>query len=201
MEVCSEFIISLLSHTKLTHLDLSNNSLQYLPQNIQEAKHLTKIWLSGNPFVCDCSMLWMIDWIANFTLSSKEHVVQNYRNITCINTLMEESPIYKLNRVHMGCFPDRMPSWEIALLSVSGILLIAIVVIILIMFKKWEEIKFRLNIIDRNRVEDITGKKSDALLSYRYSYRKTNSNSKANPWLLITELNELNEFNECYKIH
>ncbi len=163
-EVCPEFIRSLSLKKMLRQLDLSENRLQYLPQNMQEAKHLTKIWLTGNPFVCDCTMLWMIDWIANFTLPSTEHVVQNYHNITCTNGVMAGQPIYTLNRVDMGCFPDRMPSWEIALLAVVGFLVIAIAVSIVFLFKKREKLKFLLL---RDKDEKLDGKEFDVLISYR----------------------------------
>ncbi len=163
-EICPEFIFSLFKRRNITQLDFSLNRLQYLPETIKEAKHLTKIWLNGNDFMCDCTMLWMIDWLANFTTPAKENVVQNYQNVTCANGILDGIPIYQLNRVTMGCFPDRMPSWEIALLVITGIAVIAIAFLIVILFKKREEIKLRLL---RDKDETLEGKEFDALISYR----------------------------------
>ncbi len=163
-KICPEFTDSLLTHTHLTQVDLSGNKLQFLPQNIIEAKHLIKIWLSGNDFQCDCSMLWMIGWLANFTTPSGENVIQDHKKITCANGEMAGLPIYQLNRVSMGCFPERMPSWEIAILAITGVVVMAVAVLIVIIFKKREEIKFRLL---RDKGEILEGKEADVLISYR----------------------------------
>ncbi len=163
-QICPEFIDSRLPNTELTQVDLSQNKLQYLPKKIMEANHLTKIWLTGNDFFCDCSMLWMIEWVANFTSPSGENVIQDHKKIMCANEEMAGLPIYQLNRVSMGCFPERMSSWEIALLAITGILVIAVAILIVIIFKKREEIKFRLL---RDKGENLQGKEADVLISYR----------------------------------
>ena len=162
---CPEFTDSLAKYKNLKQLDFSNNNLTYLPPNIQDAKQLTKVWINGNRFICDCSMLWMARWIANFTLPSGENVIQGYKEIMCLENDKDKRQIYQLNPVEMGCFPERMPSWEIALLTVTGIVVISIAVLIIILFKKREGIKFRLL---RDKGESLEGKKFDALIAYRY---------------------------------
>ena len=47
----------------IKYLDISNNKLQYLPKEIQDTHNLTKLWISNNPYVCNCDMLWMRDWL------------------------------------------------------------------------------------------------------------------------------------------
>ena len=59
----------------LKYLDISNNTLQYLPKEIQNTNNLTKLWISDNPYTCDCDMLWMRDWLIDATnVIDKEHV-------------------------------------------------------------------------------------------------------------------------------
>ena len=165
-EVCPIFTHSLAKHKNLVHLDLQDNNLKYLPQSIENVKHLTRVWLSGNAFICDCSMIWMIEWIANFTTSSGENVIQQYKNITCTNDVMAGKPIYLLNRVDMECFSKGMPSWGIGLL-VTGLLVftIAAFIIIIYIYKKRKEIKLRLL---QDKDENVEDKEFDVLISYRY---------------------------------
>ncbi len=85
---------------------------------------------------------------------------------------MKVKAIVELNRVDMGCYPDRLPSWEITLLVVTGILFIAIGVSMFLVFRRWKEVKFWLykhfDILDKSDIgEDLEGIKFDGLLSYR----------------------------------
>ena len=45
------------------HLDVRGNYLKTLPQTITKANNMTKLWLSDNPYQCECDMLWMKDWL------------------------------------------------------------------------------------------------------------------------------------------
>ncbi len=56
---------------------LNGNMLQQVPSLLQALKFQTTIWLSNNPFVCDCDMMWMRDWLLNATN------VGDRDNITC----------------------------------------------------------------------------------------------------------------------
>ncbi len=173
-ELCPEFTSSLAQHKSLKYLDLSFNKLKYLPKNIQDAKHFTKILINHNDFICDCSMVWMIDWVSNFTLKTpgKEHVIQDYTNITCSNGVLAGKPIYELNRVDLGCFPDRMPSWEIGLLASAGIVVICVGVAVFVLLRRRNQVKYwlykRFDILDKGcDGENLDGKEFDAFLSYR----------------------------------
>ena len=46
-------------------LDLRGNKLKILPKSIMKAHKTTKLWLSENPFECNCDMLWIRDWLLN----------------------------------------------------------------------------------------------------------------------------------------
>ena len=170
--ICPSFLESFVQSKHLKELGFHNNKLLSIPQEIQEIRS-AKIWLGNNPFECNCDMLWMISWLANATLSSGEHLVPDYRNVTCSNGVYQGKPIYKLNRVHMGCYPDRMPSWEIALFVIVGITLVMFCVITFLAFRRWNEVKFwiykHFDILDkRDKDENLDGIKFDGLLSYRY---------------------------------
>ena len=49
----------------IDHLDIRGNKLKSLPQSIMKAKNGSSIWISQNPYQCNCDMLWMRDWLLN----------------------------------------------------------------------------------------------------------------------------------------
>ena len=44
------------------YLDISRNNLTEIPQIITKASNISKLWISENPFECNCDMMWMKDW-------------------------------------------------------------------------------------------------------------------------------------------
>ncbi len=157
---------------QITELDISNNLLKSLPREIVRATKTTKIWLSKNPYMCNCDMLWMVDWLANAKLSSGKPVVQDYKDVTCSGGIADGIHMYRLNQVDIGCYPSKMATWEIGLLAATGAILILIGMTMFFVFKKWKEVKFWLyqhfDILDkRDRGEDLSGIRFDALISYR----------------------------------
>ncbi len=55
----------------------TKTNVHQLP-NKQEASVIqTKLWLSNNPFICNCDMMWMKDWLQNATN------VLDRENVTC----------------------------------------------------------------------------------------------------------------------
>ena len=47
----------------IKHLDISRNILKRLPQEITNMNSTGELWISGNPYECNCYMLWMKDWL------------------------------------------------------------------------------------------------------------------------------------------
>ncbi|VVC94620.1 unnamed protein product [Leptidea sinapis] len=46
----------------LTHLDISNNSLTFLPLSLNMLDNLEALNIGGNPWACDCRMAWFGNW-------------------------------------------------------------------------------------------------------------------------------------------
>ena len=67
-----EFIIK-----SVKHLDIRGNNLTSLPETITKANKTNKLWISGNPYECNCDMLWMKDWLMD------TRNVMDKDNVTC----------------------------------------------------------------------------------------------------------------------
>ncbi len=175
-EICEAFLDHLNKYSSIHSLDLSNNSLTSLPRVIKQLTHLKQIWLKNNQFKCKCDMLWMKDWLANSTTSSGEHVVRDYEEVTCKSEYMIGQPIYKLDKVQMGCYPQKIPRWGVVIISLSVFLMLTIAATLFIISRRWNEVKFwmykHFDILDkRDRGEDLDGKEFDGLVSYRFVVR------------------------------
>ena len=57
-------------------LDLRRNKLKNLPKSISKANKTNKLWISNNPYECNCDMLWMKDWLVGAkNVKDKENVM------------------------------------------------------------------------------------------------------------------------------
>ena len=84
------------------YIDITNNKLKYLPTSIGQSNNRTKIWISNNPYECNCDMMWTRDWLVQATnVMDKENVkcgngdmIGNktthslFLVITCVNWVM-----------------------------------------------------------------------------------------------------------------
>ncbi len=152
-------------------IDLSGNNLLMISKTITQG-HFERIWLSGNEFSCTCDMLWMVNWLAN-TTSPAGHVIQDYKEILCHTPAKYKgTPIYTINATYMNCLPTKVPTWGIGLISGAGILIIAIVITIVVIARRWNEVKLLMylhfNILNKNDndASDLNDFQFDALLSY-----------------------------------
>ena len=59
------------------HLDKRGNNLKNLPQIIKNVAAENKLWISGNPYECNCDTLWMKDWLMD------TRNVMDKDNVTC----------------------------------------------------------------------------------------------------------------------
>ena len=172
------FLLNLQIKKTITWLKLARNRLTGMPTKIQELTYLQKIWLSGNPFHCDCSIIWMIGWLNNFTTSVGNHIVVDYQDVICHSGTAVGIPIYKLDKVLLGCYPKGLTKWQKVLIGIgSGTAGSIIIFLFLIIIKRSRTLQFfifyKLNIksiLSLNKDledENVEWKEYDAFLSYR----------------------------------
>ena len=168
--ISEKSMTALVNFRKLKMLDISDNKFTILPKELQQLEGLEAVFLADNPICCNCDMLWLISWINKF-LPDGTRIVRDYTKIKCSNTGKQ---IYKLTAVEMGCFPKELTSWQIAILGVGGGIIILVVITIIVVAKRWNEVKwflfFHFNIRDK-RDDDLNlleGMKWDAMISFRY---------------------------------
>ena len=110
----------------------------------------------------------MKDWMETFNKSGKM-VVRDYYALQCENGL---GPIHDLDPVKMGCSTGELTLWEKILIGLSIFIIIAIVIAIIAISRRWEEVKWfmylHFNILDTSdEKENLRCMENDALLSYR----------------------------------
>ena len=164
--VCDN-IVGDLRQGLLQTLDLSDNRITKLPKEIKFITSFTDIQLSGNPFVCNCDMLWMRDWMANFTYHGRR-VVSDYYQVKCNDGV----PVHKLNAVKMGCFPKELTLWEKVPIGLSAVVIVVVVIAIIAISRRWNEVEWfmylHFDILNKNDgQEDLNNVVKDALISYR----------------------------------
>ncbi len=170
-EICESLLKEIIKGKTIRWFDISGNKLQKISPGIREGQ-FEKIWLSGNRFDCNCDMLWMAKWLANTTTPSSGHVVQDYKQVLCSTGKHKGTPVYTLNASFMNCLPTKLPAWGIGLIAAASVLVIATVLTIVIIARRWNEVKFwmyiHFDILDKND-DDLTAIERfqfDALLSY-----------------------------------
>ena len=173
-DICGDFIEAIHNNRSIKWLNLAGNQITKLNEQIKSLDHLEKIWLAGNPFHCDCSMTWMIQWLNNFTRPSGEHVIVDYHNVRCAGNSMKGELIYKLKEVQMGCYP-KLSTGQKAGMGVGVVIGGAIIVCLLvIIFKGSREAKFliyyylKLDTVPKDDTnENVDDIEYDAFLCYR----------------------------------
>ena len=176
--ICNSFMMVLNKSQTMRSLNLADNKLQTIPKSVQLMSTIQKLKfeLGGNPFHCNCDMTWMIGWL---NINTTQQVVDDYTNIICHNGKFRGKPVYLLNLVEMGCFPNRWTtSQRIGVGIGSGISLLIIISLALLVLKKSREIKFFLyyyckwcicvGVPRDDKEEKLNKVQYDAYLSYRY---------------------------------
>ena len=64
-------------------LDIRKNRLKTLPQIITKANRTSELWISNNPYECNCDMIWMKDWLMD------SNNVQDKENVICYTDKLE----------------------------------------------------------------------------------------------------------------
>ena len=174
--ICDTFILQMKYSHKLKRLNLANNKLDHVPIKMRNLTNMEKIWLAGNPFHCNCSMTWMIQWLKDFTRLSQEHVIVDYKQLTCSDGKMKGEKIFNLNEIKMGCYPFRLALWIKSLIGVgSGVGLAIITILLALIAKRSREVKFlmfyylKLDTVPKDdRDENLDNIEYDAFFCYRF---------------------------------
>ena len=116
----------------------------------------------------------MIGWFA-LRNSDGTRKVKDYDKIVCDSGKQNGKPIFRLTTQEMGCYPHTLSSGEKVTIGILGTLIVGIVIVIIAIGRRWNEVKWFLylhfNILDKSdRNENLDGKKYDAFISYRYFF-------------------------------
>ena len=176
-KICIDFVVSteIASHTGLV-INTQDNKLSALPQDITESKPVQ--WrLSGNPFSCNCDMLWMRDWFNKSIVHTGNKAVIDYQDVICQGDEFAGQQIFTLQADKMGCIPHTLILAKEAIISLACISAVVVIVLCLALaaFKRWNEIRWIIYkkankfIARGDKIEDIENIVFDAFISYRYS--------------------------------
>ena len=169
-KICKE-TVSYMKTGSITELNLANNSITSLPSELANISSLQSVTLSGNKFICDCKMTWMIQWLSR-QRGNGERIVKDYQDVVCHSGMLIGKQIYKLTSNEMGCYPHKLSLGEKITIGIFGTLIIGITIAIIAISRRWNEVKFFLylhfDILDKNDGdEDLTKKYHDVFVSYR----------------------------------
>ena len=172
-KICEE-TVNHMENGSIVELNLANNSIATLPSKISNISSLQSVKLSGNNFICNCEMTWMIQWFSKRNVSGKR-AVQDYREVVCHSGMLVGKQIYKLTSNEMGCYPHKLSLGEKITVGIFGTLIIGITIAIIAISRRWNEVKFFLylhfDILDKNDGdEDLTNKCYDVFVSYRLPF-------------------------------
>ncbi len=170
--ICDDVLYSLLRTSHLKWFNLRENELTEISQKFKYmSNYLEGLWLGGNPICCGCEMIWMIDWIGNATAPSGGRLVQDYQEVLCGPGLQAGTPVWKLNRVQLGCFPKHIPPSTIIVLGAFGGFVILGLVMMTMVYKnrvlaRWLVYKHFGKLIGVDSDENLDDMEYDAFLSY-----------------------------------
>ncbi|XP_022235448.1 TLR4 interactor with leucine rich repeats-like [Limulus polyphemus] len=118
------------SLTSLRSISLRGNAFYTLPADLLPWQNLESFNLLDNPFVCNCSLLWLLRLLQNFNYST--HVDSEVTHITCDTpTFLRELLLKDLTPEELGCYTSETQKILTCTFVVVGLAVIVIIVIIL----------------------------------------------------------------------
>ena len=172
--ISGKFLEQVNQSKTLIWLDLRENKLETIPQTMAQLSNLKKIWLSGNPILCDCKMTWMIGWLNNFTTATGEHIIIDYQDVECSNGKMKGLPIYVLTEVLMGCYPAKLTLGQKLGIGIGAALGFLILILVFIVARNPREVKFymyyylKIDTVPKDdKNENLESMQYDAFFCYR----------------------------------
>lgn len=169
--VSRKFIEQLSFHKSLETIDLRQNKIRQIEYSKQiNMSNIKELFLSGNPFHCDCEITWMIPWLNNFS-----NIVKDYKQVKCGKGRFKGIPVHVLTDVALGCYPHNLTLSQKVAIATSILVIVVVFAIITIVLKRSKEVKFLLfyylsvnTIPKQNKTEKIENKEFDAFFCYRY---------------------------------
>ena len=172
--ICDLFWKQIRNYTKLYSLNLAANHLIKIPQHATNLNKLHEVFLSGNPFHCDCDMTWMINWINNDTAVPLKHLISDYRNMKCHSGKMIGKPIYQLDKVDMECYPYKLSTTQKVGIGAGAVVVVWVFILVILISKRSREVKFfmfyylKLDTVPKDdKNEDLTNMEYDGFFCFR----------------------------------
>ncbi len=141
----SNILWAILQNANVQVLNLARNNLKVIPKlfnrTILSKSNLKTIWLGGNPVICNCDMVWLISWLNNTRISGRR-LVQDYQHVICRGGKWDGIPVYKLDKVNMGCYPEKVATWIIAASTAIGGMALLTVVAVILGYRHWVLIRW-----------------------------------------------------------
>ena len=106
-----DFLDIFVLSSNLVSLDISNNNLTNLPKLLKNISSINEMWISGNPFKCECDNMWMKKWILN-----NSNVIKDYKTAYCQTGSGKKTDIIHMSEIDLGCVSkdkNEFPTWQI----------------------------------------------------------------------------------------
>lgn len=173
-KICDETAEQIVTKSNLRQLNLANNNLTTISKKFNSRPTgLQELQLIGNPLTCNCSMIWMKDWMQNFKTTSGQRILQDTEKVVCQNGRELGVPIYKLDAEIMGCIPNEKNFVFALFVSSFSAFTFATIIVVIIIMKRSRDVRLRMYkhfgwiLGDPDKHEDITNSQYDAFISYR----------------------------------
>ncbi len=144
-------------------IDLRHNMLETMPKELDGAKNIPNIFLSGNNFICDCTNVWFHNWLVS-------HIpdIPDAHQVTCFSGKLHGRVIIEANVEDFICIYHSTVTVAITVVLAT---LIAVILILLPVYRYNREIqvyvnhRFNWRPFDQDETE-VDGKEYDAFISY-----------------------------------
>ena len=172
--VCDKFWNLLEKSANIKYFNLAGNNIRVISKKLRNIKHLRQVWLSDNPFHCDCGITWMKDLLNNFTTPTGEHIIVDYKDVKCKTGMMIGKALYNLNEVDMGCFPSKWTTWQKIGVGIGAVVAVILILLTIVITKRSRELKFLIyyyfkvdTIPKDDKNENVDNMEYDAFFCYR----------------------------------
>ncbi len=171
-KICDSFLQTLKqSDQSQITLNLSNNNFTSLPKGLADM-NFSALHIGQNPYECDCSTLWIRDWLIRLSTShSTPNFIIDYRDAVCHSGVAMGTPVYLLDQGQMGC---STAPYQTLTLSISLPAVFLVITVLIVVIAKYLDaikfliyLKFDVLIGSDDISEDINSMEFDAFVTYR----------------------------------